>query len=203
MYYKVGNIELDTDAHSVLRNGEAINLTPLEFGLLTYLMQHPNRVCTRTEILDKVWGQRFQYDTGTMDVHLNALRRKLGGSRNRPIETIRGAGFILHSEDAEKPYSLTIQPFITEWLHSHSGEFEHKGLVAQLHLDPFVSEITMSPNELRAMLDGILAALLPSSKPGTIRVSSHLSLNYFSLTLAINGTINELRIPIYGDFEAS
>lgn len=203
MYYKVGNIELDTDAHSVLRNGEAINLTPLEFGLLTYLMQHPNRVCTRTEILDKVWGQRFQYDTGTMDVHLNALRRKLGGSRNRPIETIRGAGFIMHSEDADKPYSLTIQPFITEWLHSHSGEFDHKGLVAQLHLDPFVSEITMSPNELRAMLDGILAALLPSSKPGTIRVSSHLSLNYFSLTLAINGTVCELRIPIYGDFEAS
>jgi len=203
LYYRVGNIELDTDAHSVLRNGEAINLTPLEFGLLAYLMQRPNRLCTRTEILDKVWGQRFQYDTGTIDVHLNALRRKLGSTRNRPIETIRGAGLILHTEDAEKPYSLTIQPFITEWLQSHLGEFEHKGLVAQLHLDPFVSEITMSPNDLRAMLDGILAALLPSAKPGTIRVSSHLSLNYFTLTLAINGTINELRIPIYGDFKAS
>lgn len=203
MYYKVGNIELDTDAHSVLHNGEAINLTPLEFGVLAYLMQHPNRLCTRTEIIDKVWGQRFQYDTGTLDVHLNALRRKLGCARNYPIETIRGTGLILHSEKVAKPYSLTIQPFITEWLNSHQGEFETKGLVAQLHLDPFVSEITMSPNELRAMLDGILAALLPSAKPGTIRVSSHLSLNYFTLTLAINGTINELRIPIYGEFKAS
>jgi len=203
VYYKAGNIELDTDTHSVFRNGEAINLTPLEFGLLAYLMQRPNRLCTRTEIIDKVWGQRFQYDTGTIDVHLNALRRKLGSTRNRPIETIRGAGMILHTEEPAKPYNLTIQPFITEWLHSHRGEFEHKGLVAQLHLDPFVSEITMSPNDLRTMLDGILAALLPSAKPGTIRVSSHLSLHYFSLTLAINGTINELRIPIYGDFEVS
>lgn len=203
MYYKVGNIELDTDVHSVLVNSEAINLTPLEFGVLAYLMQHPNHLCTRTEIIDKVWGLRFQYDTGTLDVHLNALRRKIGGTRNRPIETIRGAGLILHSGEVAKPYSLTIQPFITEWLHSHRGEFEAKGLVAQLHLDPFVSEITMSPNDLRTMLDGILAALLPSAKPGTIRVTSHLSLNYFSLTLAINGTINELRIPIYGDFKPS
>lgn len=203
MYYKVGNIELDTDAHSVLLSGKAINLTPLEFGLLAYLMHHPNRLCTRTEIIDKVWGQRFQYDTGTLDVHLNALRRKIGSSRNYPIETIRGAGLILHTEEEAKPYSLTIQPFIIEWLHSHSGEFEAKGLVPRMHLDPFVSEITMSPNDLRTMLDGILAALLPSAKSGTIRISSHLSLSYFSLTLAINGTINELRIPIYGEFKAS
>lgn len=203
MYYKVGNIELDTDTHSVLRDGEAINLTPLEFGLLAYLMRHPNRLCTRTEVIDKVWGQRFQYDTGTLDVHLNALRRKIGGTRKQPIETIRGAGLILHTEETAKPYSLTIQPFITEWLHSHSGEFEAKGLVPQLHLDPFVSEITMSPNDLRTMLDGILSALLPSAKPGTIRISSHLSLNSFSLLLAINDTINELRIPINGEFKIS
>lgn len=198
MYYKTGNIELDTDAHSVLRDGKVVNLTPLEFGLLAYLMRHPNRLCMRMEIIDKVWGQRFQYDTGTLDVHLNALRRKLGGTRHRPIETIRGAGLILHTEADAKPYSLTIQPFIIEWLHSHSGEFENKGLVAQLQLDPFVSEITMSPDDLRTMLNGILAALLPTAKPGTIRVTSHLSLNYFSLTLAINSTINELRIPIFG-----
>lgn len=197
MYYKIANIELNTDTHSVLRDGEAINLTPLEFGLLAYLMQHPNRLCSRTEILDRVWGQRFHYDTGTIDVHLNALRRKLGCARNHPIETIRGAGLILHSDEATKPYSLTIRPFITEWLQSHQGEFEAKGLVPQMHLDPFVSEITMSPSDLRTMLDGILAALLPSAKPGTIRISSHLGINSFSFTLAINGTINDLRIPIY------
>lgn len=203
MYYKTGNIELDSDTRSVFKNGKSVSLTPLEFGLLTYLMQHPNRLCTRMEIIDNVWGQRFQYDTGTLDVHLNALRRKIGNTRNYPIETIRGAGLILHTEEAVKPYSLTIQPFITEWLQSHSGEFEAKGLIPRMHLDPFVSEITMSPNELRTMLDGILAALLPSAKPGTIRVSSRLSISFFSLTLEINGTTNELRIPIYGDFKTS
>lgn len=203
MYYKAGDIELDSATHRVSRNGKAVNLTPLEFGLLSYLMQHPNRLCARADIIDKVWGQRFQYDTGTIDVHLNALRRKLGCACNYPIETIRGAGLILHTEQATKPYNLTIQPFIAEWLQSHHGDFESKGLVPQMHLDPFVSEITMSPNDLRTMLDGILAALLPSAKPGTIRVSSHLGVNCFSLTLAINATINELRIPIYNDFKAS
>lgn len=199
MYYKVGHIELDTDTHSVFSKGEAVSLTPLEYGLLVYLMQHPNRVCARTEIIDKVWGQQFQYDTGTIDVHLNALRRKLGCGRTYPIETVRGAGLILHTEEMVKPYSLTIQSFVADWLESHRGEFEQKGLIAQMKLDPFVREITMSPGDLRTMLDGILAALLPAAKPGTIRVTSHLSLTYFSLTLAINGTINELRIPIYGD----
>jgi hypothetical protein len=53
------------------------------------------------------------------------------------------------------------------------------------------------------MLDGILAALLPSAQPGTICISSHLSLTHFSLILAINATVNELRIPIYGDSAAS
>ena len=203
MYYKAGDIELDSTAHRVTQDGEAVQLTPLEFGLLAYLMQHPDRLCTRDELLDHVWGERFQYDTGTIDVHLNALRRKMGFTKNRPIETIRGAGMILHTEEASKPYSLTIQPFIVDWLTRHSDTFRSKGLVPHMHLDPFVSEITMSPDELRTMLDGILAALLPSAKPGTIRVSSHLSLTHFSLTLAINGTVNELRIPIYGDFNAS
>ena len=203
MYYKADHIELDSTTHCVWRDGTAVGLTPLEFALLEFLMQHPNRLCTRAEIIEKVWGQHFQYDTGTIDVHLNALRRKLGFSRSRPIETIRGAGLILHTDDERRPYSLTIQPFIAEWLQSHNGEFESKGLVPRMHLDPFVSEITMSPDDLRTMLDGILAALLPSAMPGTIRISSHLSLSHFSLTLTINGTVNELRIPIYGDFKKS
>lgn len=203
MYFRVGHIELDSTTHTVLREGKPVSLTPLEFALLAYLMQHPNRLCSRDDILDHVWGQRFHYDTGTIDVHLNALRRKLGLSRTRPIETIRGAGLILHTDDTTQPTSLSIQAFFTEWMESHRGQFESKGLVPRMHLDPFVSEITMSHDELRTMLDGILAALLPSAKPGTIRITSRLSLTHFSLTLAINNTVNELRIPIYGDFQAS
>lgn len=200
MYYKAGNIELDNSAHTVLRDGEPVHLTPTEFALLELLMRHPNRLCSRDAVMDAVWGQRFQYDTGTIDVHLNALRRKLGMSRNRPIETIRGAGLVLHTEETVPSHSLTIQPFLTEWLERHDSTFRDKGLVPDMHLDPFVSEITMTPDELRTMLDGILAALLPHAKPGTIRVSSHLGISHFSLKLEINGTVNELRIPIYRDF---
>jgi DNA-binding winged helix-turn-helix (wHTH) protein len=187
----------------VRRGDEIIRLTGLECGLLDYLASHPNHVCTRNEILDAVWGTRFRYDTGTIDVHLNAIRRKLGLSRTRPIETIRGAGLILHTDETTQPTNISIQTFFTEWMESHRAEFENKGLVPRIHLDPFVSEITMTHDELRTMLDGILAALLPSAKPGTIRITSRLSLTHFFLTLAINNTVNELRIPIYGDFKSS
>ena len=203
MYFRVGHIELDSTTHTVKCEGIPVNLTPLEFALLAYLMQHPNRLCSRDDILDHVWGQRFQYDTGTIDVHLNAIRRKLGLSRTRPIETIRGAGLILHTDETTQPTNISIQTFFTEWMESHRAEFENKGLVPRIHLDPFVSEITMTHDELRTMLDGILAALLPSAKPGTIRITSRLSLTHFSLTLAINNTVNELRIAIYGDFKSS
>lgn len=196
MYYKIGDIELNNSTHEVKRGDQAVNLTPLEFAILEYLMRHPNRVCTRTKLIDSVWGQRFQYDTGTIDVHLNALRRKLGLSRQRPIETVRGTGFVFHSENTDRPYSLTIRPFIIDWLQSHRGEFENKGLAPKLQLDPFVSEITMSPEQLRAMLDGILAALLPTAGKGFIRIVSKLSISHFSLLIDINGTTNELRIPI-------
>mgnify|MGYP002523797575 CR=1 FL=1 len=199
MYYKAGNIELDDATHRVTKSGQAVNLTPLEFTLLKYLMQHPDRLCSRNEIIEQVWGQRFQYDTGTIDVHLSAMRRKLGCTRNRPIETVRGAGLILHTEGTNRQYSLSIRPFLTEWLQSHRGDFERKGLVPFMRLDPFVSEMTMSPDELRTMLDGILGALLPSAYAGTIRISSRLSITHFSLSMDINGTVNELRIPICGD----
>jgi hypothetical protein len=59
-----------------------------------------------------------------------------------------------------------------------------------------VSEITISPEDLRSMLDGILIVLLPVSTPGIIRIKSHLGCHHFSLCLDINGTINELRIPL-------
>ena len=196
MYYKVGQIELETYTHVVKREGTPIHLSPIEFALLEYLFRHANTTCSRDDILDNVWGQRFMYDTGTIDVHLNALRRKLGFSRTFPIETIRGAGLILHTGTATNEHILSFDRFISDWLYSHMGEFESKGLTPAMYIDPFVSELTMSPHVLRTMLDGILAALLPSAQPGTIRVESRLKMTHFTLTIDINGTVNELRIPV-------
>lgn len=201
MYINIANhIELDRDQRSVRKDGQTVHLTGLEYGLLEYLSAHPNRICTRQMVLDHVWGDRFQYDTGTIDVHLNALRRKLGWTKKEPIETIRGAGFVFRIEQQVTHYTIDLQTFLTEWLRSRETEINAKGLVAQIQLTPFVNEITIEPKALRQMLDSILTALLPSAQPGVLRLTSQLTMRHFILSLDVNGTINELRIPIYGDF---
>ena len=201
MYTTITNhIEIDREQRSVRKNGQAVHLTGLEYGLLEYLSAHPNRICTRQMLLDHVWGDRFQYDTGTIDVHLNALRRKLGWTNKEPIETIRGIGFIFHIEQKVTHYTIDLQAFLTDWLRSRETDILAKGLVAQIHLTPFVNEITIEPKALQQLLDSVLTALLPSAQPGVLRLTSQLTMHHFILSLDVNGTINELRIPIYGDF---
>ena len=199
----IEHIELDREQRSVRKDGQAVHLTGLEYGLLEFLSAHPNRICTRQTVLDHVWGDRFQYDTGTIDVHLNALRRKLGWTNKEPIETIRGIGFIFHIEQKVTHYTIDLQAFLTDWLRSRETVIHAKGLVAQMHLTPFVNEITIEPKALRQMLDSVLTALLPSAQPGVLRLASKLTMQHFILSLDLNGTINELRIPIYGDFDVS
>ena len=197
------NIEIDREQRCVRKDGQEVHLTGLEYGLLDYLTVHANRICSRQELLDHVWGPRFQYDPGTIDVHLNALRRKLGWSKNRPIETIRGAGLIFRIERTVTRYTIDLHTFLNEWLRSHEVEIHSAGLVAQLYLTPFVNELTIEPEALRRMLDGILAALLPSTQPGILRLTTKLTMHSFTLSMDLNGTVSELRIPIYGDFEVS
>ena len=204
MYTTITNhIELDREQRSVLKGGQAVHLTGLEYGILDFLSAHPNRICTRQMLLDHVWGDRFLYDTGTIDVHLNALRRKLGWTKKEPIETIRGVGFVFRVEQKVTHYTIDLQAFLTEWLRSRETEISAKGLVSQLHLTPFVNEITIEPKALQQMLDSVLSALLPSAQPGVLRLSSKLTMQHFILSLDLNGTINELRIPIYSDFNDS
>ena len=196
MKYQLGEILLDTHLHCVMRGGDVVHLTQMEYALLEYLFQHADTICRRDDILQAVWGQRFQYDTGTIDVHLHSLRRKLGFARQTPIESIRGVGIILHTKVAKPAHVLNIQDFAIQWIREHEADFAAKQLTPRLHLDPFVSEITISPNDLRTMLDGILQVLLPVSQPGIIRIKSQLTCDYFSLSVDINGTINLLRIPL-------
>ena len=60
--------------------------------------------------------------------------------------------------------------------------------------------MTIAPEALQQMLDSILAALLPGAQPGKMKVSTKLTMTYFTLSIDVNGTISELRIPISGDF---
>lgn len=196
MKYQLGEILVDSHLHCVMRGGDVVHLTQMEYALLEYLFLHADTICKRDDILQAVWGQRFQYDTGTIDVHLHSLRRKLGFARQTPIESIRGVGIILHTKVAKPAHVLNIQDFAIQWIREHEADFAAKQLTPRLHLDPFVSEITISPDDLRTMLDGILKVLLPISQPGIIRIKSHLGCHHFSLSLDINGTVNELRIPL-------
>ena len=197
MYRRVNeHMEIDREQRVVRQNGREIHLTWLEFKLLDYLVSHANHVCTRSELLDCVWGESFRYDTGTIDVHLNALRRKLGWSSKNPVETIRGVGLVFRIEHSLARYTIDLQAFIADWLRSHEVEISAAGLVAQMHLCPFVNELTITPDALKRMLDSILSALLPAAQPGVLRLSSKLTMQYFILSLDINGTVTELRIPV-------
>ncbi len=93
--FTLGNITLDTRTHQVFKNHEEIFLTQKEFALLEYLMRNKGQVCRRTQIIESVWDIHFEYNTGVIDVYINALRKKLGLQENGPhIKTVRGVGYI-------------------------------------------------------------------------------------------------------------
>ena len=190
------HIEIDRVLKRARKDGKDIHLTSLEFGLLEYLCSHPNKLCSRDELIDQVWGERFLYDPGTIDVHLNALRRKMGFDKKNPIETVRGLGLIFRTERQVTHYTIDLSTFLTTWLTNHEAEIRDAVLTPQLRLTPFVNQITISPEALRRMLDSILAALLPTAQAGYLKLSSRLTMQSFILALEINGTISELIVPI-------
>lgn len=93
--FVLGNIVLNIETHQVHKNGEEISLTQKEFALLEFLIRNKGKVCRRTRIMESVWDIHFEYDTGVIDVYINALRKKLCLSENENyIQTVRGVGYI-------------------------------------------------------------------------------------------------------------
>ncbi len=95
----LGALRLDGAAHRVSWNGRALKLGPTEFKLLNFLMKHPERVHSRQQLLDKVWGDHVFIEERTVDVHVKRLREALGPMAGALVETVRGAG-----------YRITVQP---------------------------------------------------------------------------------------------
>ena len=91
-------LELDEARHAVRVDGTAVDLTAIEFDLLTVLARDPGVVIGRQTLLDRVWGPEFVADDHLVDVHIANLRRKLGDDPARPrfVETVRGVGYRLH-----------------------------------------------------------------------------------------------------------
>lgn len=92
-------LRLDIAKHEVIYDGQVIELTPKEFGILYELMRSPEEVKTREELLNEVWGYDFFGQTNTVDVYIRNLRNKLGKVGGEWIKTIRGVGYTLRADD--------------------------------------------------------------------------------------------------------
>ncbi len=221
MKHQIQHILIDTDSHFVSSNGNEVKLTRTEWLLLCHLIENEGKVCTRTEILDAVWGQRFQYDTGTLDVHLNALRRKLGFSKNYPIEVIRGVGLILHTDAATSGTSESVQmrqnlewaklftsllpnnlktcnlrDMIVDVAGGFTDEIERRSLNCGMKLDPYVNEIITDEDTLKAIFSSVLTLLMRHIKEGgSLLISSKLNLTDFLISVQADGFCPDFNVP--------
>ena len=93
--FEVGDLTVDVPQHTVTRDGEEIQLTPLEFDLLVEMARKPNQVHSREELLESVWGYRNASDTRLVNVHVQRLRSKIEHDPENPeiILTVRGVGY--------------------------------------------------------------------------------------------------------------
>ncbi|RCW70253.1 phosphate regulon transcriptional regulator PhoB [Pseudorhodoferax soli] len=89
---QIGALLLDSSTHRVSFEGQPLKMGPTEFKLLHYLMQHAERVHSRSQLLDRVWGDHVFIEERTVDVHVKRLREALGAA-GPMVETVRGAGY--------------------------------------------------------------------------------------------------------------
>ncbi len=96
----IGALSLDSSTYRVSFEDQLLKLGPTEFKLLHYLMKHAERVHSRSQLLDKVWGDHVFIEERTVDVHVKRLREALGANAGQMIETVRGAGYRLTAQTA-------------------------------------------------------------------------------------------------------
>jgi len=92
---RVADLELDVVRHEVRRAGQLIELTPTEFNLLQLFMENPNRVLSRSVILDRVWDYTFDGESSIIESYVSYLRRKVDANGPRLLHTVRGVGYVL------------------------------------------------------------------------------------------------------------
>lgn len=92
---EAGPVRMDIDRHQVFVNGQKVAMPLKEFELLELLLENVNRVLTRGQIIDRVWGSNYFGDTKTLDVHIKRIRSKIEDDPARPVylQTVRGLGY--------------------------------------------------------------------------------------------------------------
>jgi len=90
--YEFETLNINLDSRKVMLDGANVSMTPKEFDLLSFLVQHQDKVFTREQLLDKVWGYEFGGDYRTVDTHIKMLRESLGSYRSLVV-TVWGVGY--------------------------------------------------------------------------------------------------------------
>lgn len=97
--FTIGELSLNEKSHEVKVQETIIDLTPREFDLLKFLMQHPNQVLNREQLLSAVWGYDYYGDTNVVDVYIRYVRKKIESvTETAYIHTVRGVGYMLKAD---------------------------------------------------------------------------------------------------------
>lgn len=98
--FKVADIEMNIEKHTITKSGKPIELTQREFALFEFFLRNKGKVCRRTRIIEKVWDIHFDYDNSIIDVYINFLRKKLDDpSKPSIIQTVRGIGYKIEADE--------------------------------------------------------------------------------------------------------
>ena len=103
-----GEITIDEHSYTAKIKGRSLDLTYKEFELLKYLVQHPGRVFTRSQLLQEVWGYDYFGGTRTVDVHIRRLRAKLGPEHEALIGTVRHVGYRFNTSNSQNQGSSAL-----------------------------------------------------------------------------------------------
>lgn len=95
--YRVGSLVVSPGKHSVTVDGETVTLALKEYEILCMLLKNEDKVLTRDQLLNEIWGYSFDGENRTVDVHIRTLRQKLGAAGDY-IETVRGVGYKINKE---------------------------------------------------------------------------------------------------------
>jgi len=99
--FLLGGVKVNITRRSVVANGQKLELTPKEFELIALLVSNPDRVYSREQLLDLVWGMDYFGGTRTVDIHVQRLRKKLGTEHSDIIQTVHGIGYKAFGEYRE------------------------------------------------------------------------------------------------------
>jgi len=98
--FKVADIEMNIEKHTITKSGKPIELTQREFALFEFFLRNKGKVCRRTRIIEKVWDIHFDYDNSIIDVYINFLRKKLDDpGKPSIIQTVRGIGYKIEADE--------------------------------------------------------------------------------------------------------